>query len=324
MQNRTLMGVLSLCLGVFVFSTQDAIVKSVSGSYALTEVVSIRCIVSMPILLAMVWWEAGPRALVSRNFVPLASRSAVMLFAYTAYYMAFPALKLADAVALYFTVPLFTLGLAIPLLGETIGWRRISAVAIGFAGVIVMMRPGAGLFEPAALLSLFSAATYALSMLMARKLGGTEKASVMAFYQNAVYLSGALLLALVLHLAGVESATHPSINFLVRPWTMPTTRDFLLIASCGVIAAFGVVLLTQAYRIARASVVASFEYTGLLWAPLWGYLFFNEQPDSTTYYGALLILVGGLFALSSPAARSDGDEAAAGQSNKDDATRAKT
>lgn len=310
MQNKTLLGVASLCLGVFVFSTQDAIVKSVSGSYALTQVVSIRCIVSMPILLAMVWWEAGPRALMSRNFTPLVGRSAVMLFAYTAYYMAFPALKLADAVALYFTVPLFTLAMAVPLLGERIGWRRITAVAVGFAGVVVMMRPGAGLFEPAALLSLFSAATYALSMLMARKLGDSEKASVMAFYQNAVYLAGALLLAGILYLTGIQSAGHPSINFLVRPWTMPTLKDFLLIASCGVIAAFGVVLLTQAYRIARASVVASFEYTGLLWAPLWGYLFFGEKPDSATYYGALLILAGGLFALSSPAARAKDDATA--------------
>lgn len=305
MQNKTLLGVVYLCLGVLVFSTQDAIVKAVSGSYALTQVVSIRCIVSVPILFAMVWWEAGPRALLSRNFRPLVSRSAVMLLAYTTYYMAFPALKLADAVALYFTVPLFMLAMAAPLLGETIGWRRITAVGVGFAGVMVMLRPGAGLFEPAAFLSLFSAATYALSMLMARKLGGDEKASVMAFYQNGVYLAGALVLAFVLNLTGIESASHPSLNFLVRPWTMPTARDFLLIASCGVIAAFGIVLLTQAYRIAKASVVASFEYTGLLWAPLWGYLFFNEVPDSATFYGALLILAGGLFALSSPAARQD-------------------
>lgn len=217
--------------------------------------------------------------------------------------MAFPALPLADAVALFFTVPLFAMALAVPLLGESIGWRRITAVVVGFAGVIVMLRPGAGLFEPAALLSLFSAATYALSMLMARKLGTETTAPVMAFYQNGVYLVGAMLIAGILTLTGIQEASHPSLNFLVRPWVWPTFGDFLLIASCGVIAAIGMTLLTHAYRIAKASVVTSFEYTGMLWAPLWGFLFFGEIPYATTLAGAGLIIAAGLFALSSPSAR---------------------
>ena len=303
MQNRTLLGVVYLCLGVFVFSVQDAIVKAVSGNYPLTEVVTIRSLVSMPILLAMVHHEAGLGAIFSKNLKALVYRALIMLFAYTTYYMAFPALKLADAVALYFTVPLFMLAMAAPILGETIGWRRISAVVVGFLGVIVMLRPGAGVFEPAALLTLFSAATYALSMLMARKLGNTEKASVLTFWQNAVYLIGATLLAAILGLTGFHDAAHPSIKFLVRAWVMPQTTDLLLIASCGVLAAIGLLSLTHAYRIAKASVVTSFEYTGLLWAPLWGYLFFGEVPYATTYYGAALIIAAGLFALASPAAR---------------------
>lgn len=302
-QNRTITGVLFLCAGVLLFSIQDAIVKAVSGSYALTEVVTIRALVSFPILLGLVIWEADLRALRSKNLRILIIRSIIMLAAYTTYYMAFPALKLADAVALFFTVPLFTLALAAPLLGEKIGWRRVTAVTIGFVGVLVMLRPGAGVFEPAALLSLFSAATYALSMLMARKLGNDEKASVMAFYQNAIYLIGAALMGVFLWMTGIHGAAHPSINFLVRPWVQPTLTDFLLIASCGIFAALGLVALTQAYRIAKASVVTSFEYTGLLWAPLWGYVLFGEIPYITTLYGALLIIAGGLFALASPAAR---------------------
>lgn len=267
-QNRTLLGVVFLCVGVLLFSIQDAIVKAVSGSYALTEVVTIRALVSFPILFGLVRWESGLGALRSKNWRILVVRSVIMLTAYTTYYMAFPALKLADAVALFFTVPLFTLALAAPLLGERIGWRRVTAVTVGFIGVLVMLRPGAGLFEPAALLSLFSAATYALAMLMARKLGTDESASVMAFYQNTVYLIGAGLMGLFLWISGIHGARHPSINFLVRPWVQPTLEDFALIASCGVFAALGLVALTQAYRIAKASVVTSFEYTGLLWAPL--------------------------------------------------------
>jgi drug/metabolite transporter (DMT)-like permease len=303
LQNRAALGIAYLCLGVLVFSLQDAVIKAVSGNYPLTQVVSIRCIVSAPILLAMVHFESGVRSIISRDFVPLTGRAFLLLLAYTTYYMAFPALPLADAVALYFTVPLFALAFAVPLLGERIGWRRITAVMIGFAGVVVMLRPGAGLFEPAALLSLFSAATYALSMLMARRLGTGTTASVMAFYQNGVYLLGAMLTAAILTATGIQEAGHPSLNFLVRPWVWPTLPDFLLIASCGVIAAMGMTLLTNAYRVAKASVVTSFEYTGMLWAPLWGFLFFGEVPYLTTLAGAGLIVAAGLFALSSPSAR---------------------
>lgn len=302
MQNRATLGIIYLCLGILVFSLQDAIIKAVSGSYPLTEVVSIRCLVSAPILLAFVHFESGLKSLAARDMGALMGRSFLMLMAYTTYYMAFPALPLADAVALYFTVPLFALALAVPMLGETIGWRRVTAVIIGFAGVVVMLRPGAGLFEPAALLSLFSALTYATAMLIARKIGSSTTASVMAFYQNAVYLLGALAMAGFFHLAGIQQASHKSLEFLVRPWIWPDSTDLLLIGSCGVIAAFGMTLLTQAYRIAKASVVTSFEYTGMLWAPLWGFLFFGEIPYLTTLAGAVLIIAAGLFALSSPAA----------------------
>jgi len=302
-QNRAYLGVAYLCLGVLIFSLQDAIIKAVSGDYPLTQVVATRCVVAAPILLVMIHFDSGIRSIFSKDFLSLAGRAFLLLIAYTTYYMAFPALPLADAVALFFTVPLFAMALAVPFLGESIGWRRITAVVVGFIGVIVMLRPGAGLFEPAALLSLFSALTYALSMLMARKLGTTTTASVMAFYQNGVYLVGALLIAAICGALDIREASHPSLNFLVRPWVWPSLKDFLLIASCGVIAAIAMTLLTNAYRIAKASVVTSFEYTGMLWAPLWGFLFFGEIPHLTTLAGAGLIIAAGLFALSSPSAR---------------------
>jgi len=296
-QNRPLRGILYLCLGVFVFSLQDAVIKQVSGAYPLTEVVVIRSLVAIPILLTLVQLEVGWRAIFTPDFLPLSARAVIMFVAYTAYYMAFPALPLADAVALYFTVPLFVTLLAGPFLGERVGWPAWLAIALGFVGVLVMLQPGSGLFEPAALLSLVAAAMYGTSMLMARRLGVAQSASVMAFYQNAVFLAGAGGLALLLQQMGIVRAEHPSLSFLVRPWVWPTLPDGLLIASCGVIAAVGITLLTHAYRIARASLVVSFEYSGILWAPLWGFLFFAEVPRATTVAGAALIVVAGLLAL---------------------------
>ena len=297
MNHNPARGILYLCLGVLVFSLQDAIIKRVSGGYPLTEVVFIRSCVAAPILLALVHRESGWRAIFSSSLGLLTLRATIMFGAYTAYYMAFPALPLADAVALYFTVPLFVTALAGPFLGERTHWGVWLAVLLGFAGVMVMLQPGSGLFEPAALLSLLAAALYGMAMLMARKFGDTLSASVMAFYQNGVFMVGAGLAALVLHGLGVVRAEHPSVSFLVRPWVMPSLTDGLLIAACGVVAAAGIMLLTNAYRVARASTVTPFEYTGILWAPLWGFLFFSEVPRATTLAGAAVIVVAGLLAL---------------------------
>lgn len=290
-------GIWFLCAGVFVFSLQDAVVKQVSGDYPLTEVVVIRSLVAIPILLMLVQLEAGWRSLFSPQFRPLAVRAGIMFVSYTAYYMAFPAMNLAYAVALYFTVPLFVTALAGPVLGERIGLLAWAALAVGFAGVLVILQPGSGLFQWAALLSLLAALMYATSMLMARRMGTAQPASVMAFYQNGVFLAGAALIAVATHWMGIVDAGHPSVSFLVRPWVWPTVSDGLLIASCGVIASAGMLLLTNAYRISPANRVTPFEYTGIVWTPLWGFLFFGEIPRWTTVAGAVLIAAAGLVAL---------------------------
>ena len=297
MNHNPARGILYLCLGVLVFSLQDAIIKRVSGGYALTEVVFIRSCVAGPILLFLVQREAGWRTIFASRLGTLTLRALIMFGAYTAYYMAFPALPLADAVALYFTVPLLVTALAGPLLGERTGPGVWAAVLLGFVGVMVMLQPGSGLFEPAALLSLLAAALYGVAMLMARKFGSLLSAAVMAFYQNAIFLLGSALLALVLHWGDWVQAGHPSLSFLVRPWVLPSMIDALLIAACGVVAATGMMFLTGAYRVARASTVTPFEYTGILWAPLWGFLFFSEVPRVTTMAGALVIVLAGLLAL---------------------------
>lgn len=297
MQNRMVRGILSLCLGVLVFSLQDPLVKAVSSGYPVTEVMAIRSIVALPILIALVHADVGLRAILSKRFGLLTIRAFIQFTSYTVYYLAIAALPLADAVALYFMAPLFIMALAGPYLGERVSWRTLATVLIGLLGVIVMVRPGAGLFDWAALLSLGSAALYGFSQLMARKIGDTESSTVMAFYQNGAYLIGAAVVASTFHLAGITHAIHPSVEFLVRPWIWPTLPDFLKMAACGFVASAGMILLSQGYRLAPANRVATFEYTGILWSPLWGFLFFAEVPRSTTVIGAALIIGAGLLAL---------------------------
>lgn len=293
--NNQLIGIASLLMGVLIFSTHDAIIKSLSGEYAVTQATVVRGIVALPILLCFVHMEGGLRQIASRSSAVLTLRGLILLAGYTAYYMAFPALPLATAAALFFTAPLFITLLAALFLGEKVGWRAVLAVVIGFSGVLIMMAPGFERFEPAILLSLVSACAYATAQVLARKLGVSELASVMTFYQNGVYLLGATLIAALFHGLGLTSATHPSLDFLVRPWVVPTLTDLLLMGACGVIAAFGFTLLTHAYRTAEANLITVFEYTGLIWAPLWGFLFFAEVPGPRVVIGIALIIGAGLL-----------------------------
>jgi drug/metabolite transporter (DMT)-like permease len=294
--DRTLAGILSLCAGVFVFTAQDTILKAVSGNYPLTEAMALRAMVAGPILAVIIGRSEGFAAL-GRNAGFLLARAVVLFFAYFAYYLAFPALPLADAVALYFTVPLFVVVLAGPYLGERSNLKVWGAVLIGLVGVAIMLRPGAGLFEPAALLSLFAAVAYAFGQLMARKKGATTSAAVFAFWQNGFFLFIALSFPLIFAALGITDAPHPSLRFLVRPWVWPTLNDGLLMMSCGVIAAAGTILLVNGYRLAPANTAAAFEYTGLIWVSLFAFVFFGEVPGMQTIMGALFIVAAGLLAL---------------------------
>jgi drug/metabolite transporter (DMT)-like permease len=294
--DRNLVGVVSLLLGVMIFSTQDAIIKGLSSDYAVTQAIVIRCLVALPILALLVQLETGLSRINSRNFWALVVRGLILLVAYTAYYIAFPALPLAEAIALFFISPIIVTILAGPILGERISLTSWLAVLTGFVGVLVIVQPGSALFEPAAFLSLVSAASYALAMIIARRLGVSEPATVMAFYQNAVYLAGASLMAAAFAAFDFDHVGHPSLDFLVRPWTKPTAVDLLLMCACGVIAAVAMSLLTHAYRTAEANLVTVFEYSGMIWAPLWGFMFFTEIPRWTTVAGMGLIAAAGIAA----------------------------
>ncbi|MDE2384367.1 MAG: EamA family transporter, partial [Alphaproteobacteria bacterium] len=201
---NNLIGIACLCAGSFVFSLQDSAIKAISGANAVTLAIVFRACISMPLLLGMAWWEGGLSALKDRQWPLLVLRGVFLLISYTSYFMAFPALPLAEAVALYFMVPLVVTVLAGPMLHEHVGWKSWAAVAIGLAGVMIILQPGTALFNPAALLSLVSACAYATGQLLARKFGAASQVSVMVFYQNWVYLLGAALIAAVVAALGLK------------------------------------------------------------------------------------------------------------------------
>lgn len=290
-------GVPFLILGIAVFSVQDVILKGLSGDYPLHQAMVLRSLTAFPLLLALVWAQGGLRSLAAPGWPLMVVRGLTMFAAYTSYYLALAGLPIATTVALYFSAPLFITLLSVLVLGEKVGPRRWAAVTAGFAGVVVMLRPGTELFDWAALLAVFSGAAYGGSMVWARRLGLRHGAAAQAFWGNAVFLALALALAAVYGNGAFAGDAHPSLAFLTRGWAMPTAADTGLMMACGVIAALGLTLLTQAYRMSPANVVAPFEYTALLWGVLYGWLVWRDWPDLIGWTGIAIIVGSGLYVL---------------------------
>jgi drug/metabolite transporter (DMT)-like permease len=297
--NHRLKGILFLCFGASIFSLQDVVVKSVSGGYPVAEVLTIRCIVAYLPLFAMLAYDGGFRALRTARMGWMILRAVFLFLAYTTYYLALAALPMSTATALFFSAPLFIVALSGPLLKEHAGLGRWLAVLVGFGGALIVSRPGAETFEPAALFSLASAACYGIAQIMSRMLGPTATTSVMALYQNTVNIFCAAAVGLLLGHGGYAGAAHPSLEFLLRAWTMPTTTDLLLIAATGLIAAAGSWSLTHAYRVAEVNVVAPFEYSSIILALFWDLVIWQVLPSPYTLGGVTLIIAAGIYVLRS-------------------------
>ena len=131
-------------------------------------------------------------------------------------------------------------------------------------------------------------------MIAARRMGTVESAAALAFWGNAVFMACACVMAAYFGAGGHVNDSHPSLAFLTRGWITPDAIDLCLMMTCGVVAALGLWLLTQAYRIAAASIVAPFEYLGLIWSVLWGWIFWRDWPDAQGWIGIAIIASAGL------------------------------
>ncbi len=187
-ENRRRAAVLAL-IAIAMATTQDAIVKSMSGTYPAYETVIIRCVSSLPLLLGWLLATQGMAALRTPQWPLVLLRSLILCSAYFAFILAISAMPMANAISIYFTMPFFVAGLAGPLLHERVPIYRVVAIIIGFIGVLIMERPGWVTFEPAALLALYSAAGYAVGQMLGRKLSDDVAPVVIANYPER-YLSG--------------------------------------------------------------------------------------------------------------------------------------
>jgi drug/metabolite transporter (DMT)-like permease len=308
----TTTGILCLVAGIAIFSVQDLILKKLSGDYPLHQAMVLRSLTALPFHLAIVWWFDGRLSTITTpGWWKMLLRGLLNFVAYTAYYLGLATLPMAETVALFFMAPLFITLAAFVILREPVALSSGLAVLAGFAGVLMIVKPGGESFQLAALLPVLGALGYAVSMVVARPLGRTETAAAMAFWGNNCFLICALGLSAIYGSGAMADTAHPSMAFLTRGWIMPSGQDLGLMASCGVIAAIGLTLLTHAYRVAPSSSVAPFEYSFMFWGVLWGWLFWGDLPDAMAWAGIAVIFGAGLYVIGRPQREGAAPEGAA-------------
>jgi drug/metabolite transporter (DMT)-like permease len=294
-QQKTSLGAIWALFAVMCFSVNDVTIKFLSGDYALHQIVLIRSFVGMAVLLAVIMpLEGGYHLIKTRRLGLHIIRGLCVVFANMTFFLGLSVLPLADAVAVFFISPMIITTLSVLVLKEKVGLFRWGAVIVGMLGVLVMFRPGGESFRLALLLPFAAAFGYAFLHILTRFIGGTERASTMAFYIQFVFIIVSGLIGLMLGDGKFAGGDEPMLEFLFRSWVWPAVSDYPLLGLIGATSAMGGYFISQAYRLSEASLIAPMEYGALVAAIFFGVVVFGEWPDFVSWFGIVLIAGAGL------------------------------
>jgi drug/metabolite transporter (DMT)-like permease len=261
---------------MLLFVIHDAISKYLTRYYPVTELLWARYLVHVAFMLAVF----GPRMRLDlvRTRRPVLQVVRALFLVGTAFLFmtGLRYLPLADTTAINFLTPLLVAALSVPLLGEKVEPRNWVAIAIGFCGVLIIVRPGGGLLQPAALFPFFSACCTSFYQIITRKFRGSENPVTTHFITG---LTGAVVTGL---------AWQPS-------WTPPLLIHAILMICMGFVVGVGHYLLIEVFQRMGPAVAAPFTYTQLVWAMLSGLVFFGEIPDGGSLLGSLIIIASGIY-----------------------------
>jgi drug/metabolite transporter (DMT)-like permease len=272
----------AMVMAVASLSCMDALGKRVAAEYSVFQMLAIRSTIALAILTAWLAARGQLTVLHTSQLGGHALRSVCGLVAFVSFYAALRHLPLADAVAVAFGSPFLVTALARVILKEPVGARRWIAIAVGFLGMLIIVRPGADAFRPATLLVLLSALSYALLMLLARGMTrpGRPHESTFAF---------------VFYMLAGQAAAGWLVT--IRTWRAPEAAALAEMAAMGVLAILGNYGLAYAFRTAPVATVAPFEYTGLIWAVVLGAVLFGDFPTTSFWVGAAVIIWAGVYTL---------------------------
>ncbi|MES0862162.1 DMT family transporter [Ruegeria sp. SCPT10] len=275
-QNTTLRGLGFAFLGFAVFASHDALIKVLGGTYSVMQIIFFATLFSFVPMAVTILTDRT-----TGNFLPhhpwlVLLRSALMVTSMVCAFYAFSVLPLAEVYSLLFSFPLIVTVLSIPILGEVVRAQRWAAVGVGLIGVLIVLRPGSTDITLGHLAALTAAFCSAFGSVLVRKIGNEERSAVLILYP--------MLLAIL-----VMSLMQPAV------YQPPSLLHLAMMALVGVFSVIAQHLIILAYRAAPAGVVAPSQYSQIIWATLFGMIFFGERPDGWVAVGASIIIASGVF-----------------------------
>jgi drug/metabolite transporter (DMT)-like permease len=268
-------GIGLMLLGVLMFSLNDVMGKWLVATYSVGQILLLRSAAALLLLSPLIWragkeaFQTAPRPGLQLVRVILGTAEVAMFYWSVAY------LPLADVTTYYLAGPIYVTAISAIFLKEPVGWRRWSAVLVGFAGVLIALNPSPDTLTLPALIALAGSVFYALLLTTTRALRGTSEV---------VMISTQIASSLVF-------------GVIVAPfgWVAPSGRDLLLLGLLGIVAMGALSSINRSLRLAAASVVVPYQYTMIVWAVIFGWLFFGDRPQAHTVIGSVIIVAAGLF-----------------------------
>lgn len=274
-KNLVVAGVLLMLAGDFLFALNDAMGKWLVASFSVGQVVLIRSIGAFIILGPMIARQGTAKLFRMERLDLQILRVVVTTLDTALFYAAVVYLPLADVMSFYMAGPIYVAALSHFLLGEKVGWRRWAAILIGFCGVIIMLRPSSAALSLSSIFALVGSLSFALAIILSRQLRGTSDTTLVTWQTlGSLVVGGALTLG---------------------SWQTPSALDFGAMLLLGIVSCGAHLMITRALKLAPASTLAPLHYTLLLWAVVFGLVFFNDVPGTRILAGSAIIVLAGLF-----------------------------
>jgi drug/metabolite transporter (DMT)-like permease len=272
-------GVASMVLGMAAFVTNDSLIKLASTSTPTGQLITLRNIMTTALLLLLLW-ATGQAAQMRRCVNPaVLTRSGIDVVATILYLVALFHMPIGNIMAINMGSPLLMTAVAAVFLGVPVGWRRWTAVAVGFGGILLIVQPRAEGFNAYALVALASTVFIVARDLTTRRVDQSIPSLVIALANSVFVLTGALALA------------------AVEGWVTIGWREVLLLGGAGIFLVMGYLLIVDAFRHGDIATVGPFRYTGLIWALTAGYMIWGDIPNPLAWAGIVIVVASGLYVL---------------------------
>jgi len=273
-RSARLAGIGLMLLGVFMFSFGDALGKFLVSTYAVGQLLWLRACAALLVLSPLIWRSRAQFFRLERPKLQ-AIRVLLSTLEVAAFFLATVYLPLADVTTYYLACPIFVTALSGLVLGERVGWRRWSAILIGFCGVLIALRPSAQTVSWPAMIALGGSLSFSLLLLITRTLRATPDIVMATSQFVGTFVLGALMSPF--------------------GWVTPSPGSLILFAAAGCISVTALVCVNRSLKLAPASVVVPYQYSMIVWAVMFGITVFGDVPRPATVIGAAIIIAAGLY-----------------------------